>query len=84
MPPKKKLRRAALVDVSQAPEESRWTRTTVRGEGVLQWPASAEPYRVGLWHVNLNYWPVGITRPDCKVHKRDGLYDSEELASFPY
>jgi hypothetical protein len=87
MPPKKKARRAsAPAGTTQLSEESRWTRTTIRGvHGVAQWPITERKGRAGKWYVNLNHWTGGAVRSGTRSErKRDGLYDSEQEArSFP-
>lgn len=55
-------------------------RTTVRGDGVAQWPATETPSRAGKWHVHLNFWPGGPYHAASKNRRRDGLYDSAEEA----
>ena len=82
MPPKKKGRGTPLPDVPRPPEESRWTRTVVRGDGVGQWAAS-DRKRAGLWSVNLNYYSGGLKQTKF-VSKRDGLYESAEEVSFAF
>jgi hypothetical protein len=80
MPPKKKKRSSAPVGVPHAPEESRWTRTLIRGEGVGQWGNNERELRAGKWFVNLNYWSGGHHHAIKADQKKCGLYDSPEEA----